>query len=113
MVGGNVRVGLEPATPDEVRAWLGLKGGDRVAFQRGSADAARKVSRAATSPTRHGLEDWNLNGPLSSVRMLAILIVKPVMEDQKDRIVRHPCNVRVFRLYARTDLSPGISSRRE
>jgi uncharacterized protein (DUF849 family) len=32
MVGGNVRVGLEPATPDEVRAWLGLKGGDRVAF---------------------------------------------------------------------------------
>jgi uncharacterized protein (DUF849 family) len=23
---------LEPATPDEARAWLGLKGGDRVAF---------------------------------------------------------------------------------
>jgi hypothetical protein len=25
---------LEPATPDEARAWLGLKGGDRVAFER-------------------------------------------------------------------------------
>jgi uncharacterized protein (DUF849 family) len=23
---------LEPATPDEARAWLGLKGGDRVGF---------------------------------------------------------------------------------
>jgi uncharacterized protein (DUF849 family) len=23
---------LQPATPDEARAWLGLKGGDRVAF---------------------------------------------------------------------------------
>jgi uncharacterized protein (DUF849 family) len=23
---------LEPATPDEARTWLGLKGGDRVAF---------------------------------------------------------------------------------
>jgi uncharacterized protein (DUF849 family) len=23
---------IEPATPDEARAWLGLKGGDRVGF---------------------------------------------------------------------------------
>jgi uncharacterized protein (DUF849 family) len=23
---------LEPATPDEARSWLGLKGGDRVGF---------------------------------------------------------------------------------